>query len=125
MVGRTAEDDHVPVVQRPRQHQNRLAVDQIDEVVTRYVDGASIDALAREYGINRTTVIGHLERNGVERRRNPRKMTDDKVRDAASRYSSGCSLATVASEFGVCERTLRREFQRAGVDVRPRRGSGV
>lgn len=122
MVGRATEDEHVPVVQRPRQQQRRLAADQIDEVVARYADGASIDALAREYEINRTTVISHLERNGIERRRNPRKMTDAKVRAAATRYTSGRSLATVATEFEVCERTLRREFEQAGIKVRTRRG---
>lgn len=122
MVGRATEDEHVPVVQRPRQQQRRLAGDQIDEVVARYVDGASIDALAREYEINRTTVISHLERNGVERRRNPRKMTDARVRAAADRYAAGLSLAAVAAEFDVCDRTLRREFEGAGVPIRPRPG---
>lgn len=123
MVGRATEDEHVPVEPRPRQQQRRLAADQVDEVVARYIDGESIDALAREYGINRTTVIAHLERKGIERRRNPRKMTDPRVKEAATRYLSGCGLAVVAAEFGVCERTLRREFAAAGVPVRPRRGS--
>ncbi len=123
MVGRATEDEHVPTARRPRQQQRRLPPEQIDEVVARYIDGQSIDGLAREYGINRTTVISHLECHGVERRRNPRKMTDDKVGAAAERYSIGLSLAVVASEFGVCERTLRREFEAAGVHVRPRRGS--
>jgi hypothetical protein len=75
-----------------RQEQRRLAADQIDEVVARYVDGASIDALAREYGINRTTVISHLERNGVERRRNPRKMTDAMVWPQRTGTRPGCRL---------------------------------
>jgi transposase-like protein len=98
-----------------------LGPEQVDEVVAQYIDGESIDGLAREYGINRTTVISHLERNGVERRRNPRKMTDAMVRDAAERYENGLSLAAVAAEFGVCDRTLRREFENAGVPVRLRR----
>lgn len=122
MVGRATEDEHVPVVQRPRQQQRRLTADQIDEVVARYVDGASIDALARKYKINRTTVISHLERTGVERRRNPRKMTDASVRAAADRYAAGLPLAAVAAEFDVCDRTLRREFDSAGVPIRPRPG---
>lgn len=89
MVGRATEDEHVPTVHRPRQQQRRLGPDQVDEVVARYMDGESIDALARDYGINRTTVISHLERNGIERRRNPRKMTDIKVQAAAERYTTG------------------------------------
>jgi len=122
VVGRASEDEHVPTARRPRQQQRRLAPEQIDEVVARYIDGESIDCLAREYRINRTTVISHLERRGVERRQNPRKMTDAKVQAAASRYASGSSLAMVATEFQVCERTLRREFESAGVAIRPRPG---
>jgi transposase-like protein len=122
IVSRAAEDEHVPTLQRPRQQQRRLGQEQVDEVVARYVDGESIDALAREYGINRTTVISHLERNGVDRRRNPRKMTDAKVHAAAERYATGISLAAVAAEFDVCDRTLRREFECAGVQTRPRPG---
>lgn len=121
MVGRITEDEHVPVEPRPRQQQRRLAPEQIYEVVARYIDGEPIDGLAREYGINRTTVIAHLERNGIERRRNPRKMTDAKVRAAAERYATGLSLAGVAAEFGVCERTLRREFEHANIKVRKSR----
>jgi hypothetical protein len=120
MVGRAAEDEHVPTVRRPRQQQRRLGPEQVDEVVARYIAGASIDALAREYRINGTTVISHLERNGVERRRNPRKMTDGKVRAAADRYATGISLAAVAVEFGVCDRTLRREFMNAAIETRSR-----
>lgn len=123
MVGRTTEDEHVPVEPRPRQQQRRLAADQVDEVVARYIEGESIDGLAREYRINRTTVISHLERHGVDRRRNPRKMTDAKVRAAAERYATGISLAAVAAEFDVCDRTLRREFESAG--IRPRRRPGL
>lgn len=123
MVGRATEDEHVLAVHRPRQQQRRLAADQIDALVARYIDGESIDGLAREYEINRTTVISHLERNGVERRRNPRKMTDARVRAAGERYATGISLAIVATEFGVCDRTLRREFEQAGVPTRPRPGT--
>ena len=122
MVGRTTEDEHLPTAPRSRQQQRRLAPDQIEALVARYVDGESIDGLAREYGINRTTVIAHLERKGVERLRNPRKMTDARARAAAERYNTGLFLAAVAAEFGVCERTLRREFECAGVSTRPRPG---
>jgi transposase-like protein len=122
MVGGATEDEHVQVTTRPRQQQRRLAADRVDEVVARYIDGESIDGLAREYGINRTTVIGHLERHGVDRRRNPRKMTDAKVRAAAERYATGVSLAAVAAEFEICDRTLRREFENAEIPIRPRPG---
>jgi len=121
MVRHAREDVHLPVVQRPRQKQRRLPHDQIARVVARYQDGQSINALAQEFGINRKTVMGHLQRSGIERRQNPRKMTDAEVNAAAARYAAGASLAVVATEFGIGDRTLRREFTAAGIPTRPRR----
>ena len=72
--------------------------------------------------MNRTTIITHLDRAGIERRRVARKMTDDSVATAATRYGKGTSLAIVAKEFDVHSRTLAREFRQAGVPIRPRRG---
>ncbi|MCB1255577.1 MAG: hypothetical protein KDB26_00615 [Microthrixaceae bacterium] len=118
--GRAAEDKHIPTVQRPRHQQRGLVPDQVGEAVAQYLDSESIDALARVYGISRTTVISHFERNGVERRRNPRKMTAAKVKAATVRYATGTSLAVVASEFDMCDRTLRSELKSASVGVRQR-----
>lgn len=87
-----------------------------------YREGASIDSLARQYEVNRTTIITHLDRAGMERRRVARKMTDDIVAMAATRYGDGTSLAVVAKEFNVHARTLSREFRQAGVPIRPRHG---
>ena len=87
-----------------------------------YGEGASIDGLARRYGIHRTTVIHHLDQVDIARRRVVRKMTDETVTRAAARYREGASLAIAAAEFGVHTRTLAREFRRAGVAIRPRRG---
>ena len=78
--------------------------------------------LARRYGIHRTTVIHHLDRAGIERRRLVRKMTDESVALAATRYAQGASLVVVASEFEVHQRTLARELRNAGAPIRRRRG---
>lgn len=102
--------------------QRRLADGEIDELIRGYGEGASIDGLARQCEVHRTTVITHLDRAGVARRRLVRKMTDDSVARAATRYGEGASLATVAQEFGVHARTLAREFRQSGVPIRPRRG---
>ncbi len=100
----------------------RLSDSEIEELTHRYGEGGSIDALARRYDVHRTTVMSHLERAGIERRRLVRKMTDDSVAQAAARYRNGASLVVVAREFGVHARTLAREFRRAGVAIRPRWG---
>jgi len=95
---------------------------EILDLCGRYGEGESTDALAQRYGVHRTTIMGYLERAGVERRRIVRKMTDDSVARAAARYGNGGSLAVVAQEFGVHASTLAREFRRAGVSIRPRCG---
>lgn len=102
--------------------QRRLSAADVEALIRQYREGASIDGLSRRYEIDGTTVIRHLDRAGVARRRVVRKMTDESVAVAAARYEQGASLAFVASEFGVHERTLAREFRRAGASIRPRRG---
>ena len=102
--------------------QRRLSDAEIGDLCHLYSEGASIDALARQHKVNRTTIITHLDRAGIERRGATRKMTEDSVTTAATRYGQGASLAVVAQDFGVHARTLAREFHRAGVAIRPRLG---
>ena len=102
--------------------QRRLTDANIGQLVEDYVGGLSVNALARRFGIHRTTVMNHLESRGVQRRRNVRKLSATKVALAAGRYANGLSLASVAKEFGVSEATLTREFHAAGIPIKPRRG---
>ena len=102
--------------------QRRLTEAEVDDLVARYVAGSAIDELARAFEVNRTTVISHLDRRDVPRRRVVRKMTDATVAQAARRYDQGLSLVAVAEEFGVHARTLARELRRAGAEIRPRQG---
>ena len=55
----------------------------VSDISASYIDGSSIDALARSHGVNRTTIITHLDQRGVPRRRVVRKMTDALVAEAA------------------------------------------
>ena len=102
--------------------QRRLSATDISDICASYIDGSSIDTLARSHGVNRTTIITHLDQHGVPRRRVVRKMTDVQVAEAAARYLEGHSLATIADQFNVDTRTLGREFRKARVPIRPRRG---
>ena len=102
--------------------QRRLSDLDIDALVGAYLDGTSIDALAASLGVNRTTIISHLDRRGTARRKSVRKMTDGSVLEAAKHYAEGESLKVVAVRLDVDPRTLAREFQRAGVPIRLRRG---
>jgi AraC-like DNA-binding protein len=102
--------------------QRRLSASDVADICTSYASGKSIDELAACYGVNRTTIIKHLDHHGVPRRRVVRKMTDVQVARAAARYLDGHSLTTVADEFKIHARTLAREFRKARVTIRPRRG---
>ena len=102
--------------------QRRLSELAVDDLVRDYLAGSSIDTLAMQIGVNRTTIIHHLDRHGIERRKSVRKMTDRSVLQAAKRYEAGESLSVVAARFGIDARTLAREFRRAGVPIRRRRG---
>jgi transposase-like protein len=102
--------------------QRRLSKATVDELVRAYLDGSSIDSLAAQLGVNRTTIIHHLELRRIERRKVARKMTDSIVQRAATSYRKGESLRMVAAQFDVDARTLAREFRRAGLPIRPRRG---
>ncbi len=102
--------------------QRRLSSDEIQRLTHLYREGASVDELARRYEVHKTTVIRHLDRQAVTRRRVVPKMTDHSVGQAAASYAEGASLAAVAEQFGIHERTLAREFRRAGVQIRQRNG---
>ncbi len=65
--------------------QRRLSKHHIDELVGAYLGGSSIDALAASLGVNRTTIISHLDHRGIERRKIVRKMTDETVAERARR----------------------------------------
>jgi lambda repressor-like predicted transcriptional regulator len=101
--------------------QRRLPADDIDELVRLYGEGATIDELGRRCGVHRTTIIAHLDRRWVPRRRVVRKLTDSLLAVASGRYAEGLSVAAVAAELGVHERNLAREFRRSGTPIRARR----
>jgi hypothetical protein len=102
--------------------QTRLRSAVVDELVRTYQDGSSVRQLAATFSISRTTVLAHLEKRGVPRRVQHRKLTDEDVRAAADLYGHGLSLTAVGQQFRVDAQTVRKEFSRAGVVTRPRRG---
>lgn len=83
-----------------------------------YEAGSSVPIVAQSFGINRETVLLHLQRRGVRRRANVRKLTDEDARVLASRYEAGDSMDSLASHFGVDPTTLRREFVSIGATIR-------
>jgi len=108
--------------QRSVQRQRRLSQEEILNLANRYVTGSTVRELAQIFGIHRTTVLVHLERQGIERRRRIRRLTDAEVEIATRFYRDGQSLKTTANHFAVDPETLRREFKKAGVTLRRRQG---
>ena len=100
--------------------QRRLSPTQIDDLVAAYKDGATINQLAANLGVHRTTIAKHLDRKGVPRQR--LQWDENTLRDAADLYATGLSLAEVANLYGIDAQTVANRFRRAGVPVRPRRG---
>jgi DNA-binding NarL/FixJ family response regulator len=82
--------------------------------------GATISELAAQYGVHRTTVAAHLDRNAVPRRQ--RGLTPDQAREAARLYRTGLSLARIAERHHVDPHTVRTALLRHGVPMRDTHG---
>ena len=101
--------------------QPRLTTAQVEELVARYNEGATIRSLAHDFAIHKHTVSAHLERHGIPRRVSVRKLGPSDRSEAVRLYGSGLSLESVATRLGVNASTVTRELHRAGVVLRPRR----
>ena len=101
-----------------RQKQTRLSDSQRSDLVRRYLDGESANALAEECGIDRRTATRIVTRAGEQ----TRYRVDADLETARELYESGFSLAKVGEELGVSAKTILNLFQRAGI---PTRGIGT
>lgn len=107
------------------QRQRRLKPTEVDALVVMYEAGSSVAAVAASCGINRETVLLHLQRRGVRRRADVRKLDDEDVRELARQYEAGDSMSSLSLKFAADPKTLRRELVAAGVTLRrPGRPTG-
>jgi hypothetical protein len=109
-----------PAARRPTQR--RLRPTDIDALIDRYRAGDTINELAYRFAVNRTTVIAHLDRRGIERRAIATQWDHQTLTLAARNYADGSSLADIAAQFGLDPSTVANRFRRAGIPIRPRRG---
>ncbi|MFJ4343312.1 helix-turn-helix domain-containing protein [Streptomyces sp. NPDC088915] len=109
-----------PSQRRSRQEAARLAVEQQgellpqDEVIDRYVQGATMAELGRLYGVHPSTIRRRIPEDLIRSRgRTPqprprtgsrRVLVDEEVR---RRYTAGESAYALAREFGVSPHTIR------------------
>jgi len=110
----TVETENQP----PAQRQRRLRQDEVAHLVADYVRGASVEELIIAYGVNRTTVYAHLDRNGIQRPRGVGRLSAEQVHDATGLHKSGHPVPAIALKFGVGEETVRRALRPLGVQLR-------
>jgi lambda repressor-like predicted transcriptional regulator len=103
----------------PHQIQHKLAPDEIERLLEAYRAGTKINDLASEFGIARTTVLNHIARAGLPKRRN---FIRDHLDEARELYATGWSLAKVGEHFGVDANTVRYAFRKAGIPRRDAQG---
>lgn len=90
----------------------------IKRLVKAYKAGRTLNELAAEFHIHRTTVRSHLERAGLPRRRVGRKLTEQEVEQAVKFYGEGWSLVELGQHFRVDDETVRQALRRVGVKLR-------
>ena len=106
---------------RTVQTQRRLTAEVIAQLAAAYQAGATVPELVNRFQVHRTTVLAHLERQGIPRRANRRKLTDEQVAEAARLYAASWSTARVGEQFNVSAETVRRYLRTAGVRIGERR----
>ncbi|MGH9089887.1 MAG: helix-turn-helix domain-containing protein [Acidimicrobiales bacterium] len=97
----------------------RLEPPQVAELVAAYEGGATVNKLAEGYGIDRTTVLAHLRRQGVPKQVRGTLGPDD-VKTAVRLYKAGATIESVAHELDIGSSTVGRILNKAGVTMRPR-----
>jgi DNA-binding CsgD family transcriptional regulator len=103
-------------VRTRRQVQHRLRPAEIEELVSSYLAGTKVKDVAVRHGINRSTVIRHINRAGV--RRHYPTLSPEEVTEAAQLYRSGKSLLDVGAHFGVHASTVRTYLLKGGLEMR-------
>jgi len=96
--------------------QTLLTPAQVDDLVSRHRGGEGVVALAKAYGVHRSTVTAHLDRRGARRRLG---LTDEQVQRAGRLYLRGITLDEIAAELGTSQRTAGRAVASLGVPRRP------
>jgi len=89
-------------------------------IIAEYRSGLTMNDIAHQRAIHRTTVAVVSDRAGISRR--PKGMTAEQIRLAADLYGCGLSLAAVGSRLGSSASTIRAELMKISVRIRPRPG---
>jgi DNA-directed RNA polymerase specialized sigma24 family protein len=103
-----------------RQRQRRLSDVQVQQMTTRYLEGATVYELAVEFDICRSKVSERLKENGVRMRL--RSPSNQEICEMVRLYESGLSLAAVGKKVGKSVGTVKRYVLECGVQSRDTHG---
>jgi hypothetical protein len=109
-----------PIPRTPKQVHRRLPADQVDQLINRYLAGATLKQLGQQFHIHRLTVAGLLEQRGVSRRYG--SLAVDQITEAVKLYQSGLALAAVGEVLHVNATTVWHALQRRGIPLRDCQG---
>lgn len=95
----------------------KIELDNLDNLIERYLAGETIKELARECGVNTKIVWNRIKEAGVPIRGRRLPVPDDLI----ARYLSGVSEKQLATDTGLSRSVIRRRLIEAG--IQPRDGS--
>jgi hypothetical protein len=82
------------------QPQKRLTNTEITAIIEEYKNGASTYVLATKYGCHRSTISGHLKKNGVKVSKG--KIDPDQgIKEIVALYASGLKAEDIAKQVGI------------------------
>jgi DNA-binding transcriptional regulator LsrR (DeoR family) len=87
-------------------------------MIARYEAGASMQQIADQLGVHRTTILKRLQGLGITTKFS--KLEPDDVRAAAKLYQEGWTLDNIARQYHVASSTVRESLLAYGVEMRPR-----
>ena len=91
---------------------------EIDTLVDAFTVGASVRALAGQFGVHRSTIGHHLRERGLDTQ--PYALRPEDARTAAELYQAGWTLPQVAEHYGIGDETARARILAEGVKMRRR-----
>lgn len=119
------------VAPRPTQRPNRRTPDDVREtLVSLHLAGYTAEAVARETGVPRATVLNILKASGVYRRPPsaavPGALQELPLVEIADRVNRGESIYALSREFGVTFSGLRKRLEKDGlIPPQPRRRGAI
>lgn len=116
------EDAGPTVVQtrRRRRPKSHFTAAEVTVIVEQYQAGRSMNDLARQHGVHRSSILHALRRTETPLRY--RGLPPDRVAEAAALYRVGWSLARLGEKYGCTDMSVAHALRQRGEEIRPRRG---